>query len=63
MTKQQKNIALIVSFVMALILCYNLAIKNTLQLKEQHTNLVNEAVLLKNGTAAISRIKTKKCLL
>ena len=59
MTKQQKNTVLIVSFVMALILCYQLAIKNTLQLKDQHKHLVNEAVSLKNAPQQLSLLKQK----
>ena len=59
MTKQQKNIALIVSFVFALILCYNFAIKNTLQLKKQHKHLANEAVLLKNAPQQLALLKQK----
>lgn len=59
MTKQQKNIALTVSFILALILCYQLAIKNTLQLKEQHTHLANEAVSLKSAPQQLALLKQK----
>ena len=34
MNKKQKNIALIIGFVIALVLCYQLAISNTLQQNE-----------------------------
>ena len=59
MTKQQKNIALIVSFVLALILCYNFAIKNTLQLKKQHSELKREAVSLKDSPQQLAILKQK----
>ncbi len=59
MTKQQKNTALIVCFITALILCYQLAIKNTLQLKEQYKHLAEEAVSLKNAPKKLALLKQK----
>lgn len=59
MTKQQKNRALIVSFILALILCYNFAIKNTLQLKKQHNILSKKVELLKNSPYQLAVLKQK----
>ena len=60
MTKQQRNIALIVSFILTLILCYQLAIKNSLEIKKQHMHLVSEVESLKNAPQQLSLLKQKK---
>lgn len=59
MTKQKKNTILIVSFVLVLILCYQLTIKHTLQLKEQHSQLKREAASLKDSPQQLAILKQK----
>jgi len=60
MTKKHKNIALIVGFIAALIICYQLAIIKTLGQKEHYNTMTKEAVLLKNAPKQLSLLKKKE---
>tara|TARA_R110002050_G_scaffold137538_3_gene261161 strand:+ start:6877 stop:7389 length:513 start_codon:yes stop_codon:yes gene_type:complete len=60
MNKKQKNIALIIGFVIALVLCYQLAISNTLQQKEQYNTLKAQELLFKNAPKQLSLLKQKE---
>ena len=60
MTKKQKNIALIIGFILALIICYQLAINKTLDQKEQFIAMSKEAVLFKNAPKQLSLLKQKE---
>ncbi|NRR91382.1 hypothetical protein HSX10_07380 [Winogradskyella undariae] len=60
MTRNQKNIALILSFILALVICYQLAIIKTLEQKEQYNAMSKEAVLFKNAPKQLSFLKQKE---
>ena len=60
MTKQQKNKVLLVCFSLALVICYQLAIKNTLQLKKQYNNLAHNAQLFKSAPQQLALLKQKE---
>ena len=60
MTKQQKNIALIIAFVLAIILCYTLAIQNTFQLRKQYHALTHNAALFQSTPEQLARLKQKE---
>jgi len=60
MTKQQKNIVLIIGFLVSLYICYQLAISKTLEQKEQHNELSKEVLLSKNGPKQLSLLKQKE---
>lgn len=60
MSKNQKNIVLIIGFALALIICYQLAISKTLQQKEQFNALSKEAMLFKNTPKQLSLLKQKE---
>lgn len=60
MSKKQKNIALIIGFVVALILCYQLAISNTLEQKKQYNSLKAQELLFKNTPKQLSLLKQKE---
>ncbi|MDC1324528.1 hypothetical protein N8216_00670 [Flavobacteriaceae bacterium] len=60
MNQKHKNRALVVCFLFVVFLCYKLAIKNTLQLKNQQHNLAKEAVLLKNAPQQLAQLKQKE---
>ena len=59
MTKQYKNLVLLVGFVLVLTLSYKLAIKNTLELKNKHTQLENENGLILKGPQQLNILKQK----
>lgn len=59
MTDKKKNIGLITGFVIALLLVYNFAIKNTLTYKKQYKNLVKEKDLLNNAESKIRFLQRK----
>ena len=61
MTKQYKNLVLLVGFVLVLSLCYKLAIINTLELKKKHTQLSNKITIKKDDSH--KHIKTKNSVL
>ncbi|WP_179317211.1 hypothetical protein [Winogradskyella undariae] len=60
MSKKQKNIALIIGFIVALFLCYQLAISNTLQQKNQYNTLKAQELLFKNAPKQLSLLKQKE---
>jgi len=60
MTKKQKNILLLVGFLFALVICYQLAIKNTWDQKRQFDRLSNESILFKNAPKQLSLFKQKE---
>ncbi|WP_407556492.1 hypothetical protein [Winogradskyella sp. 4-2091] len=60
MSKKQKNIALIIGFVVALILCHQLAISNTLEQKKQYNSLKSQELLFKNAPKQLSLLKQKE---
>lgn len=60
MTYKSKNIALIVSFILILILSYKLAISKTLTLKNEYHTLKTEALLFKNTPKQLSLLKRKQ---
>jgi len=60
MTSKNKNILLIIGFVLVLILCYQLAISNTLQQKKQFNTLKQQELLFKNAPKQLSLLKQKE---
>jgi len=60
MTKQQKNTLLLVTFFVALYICYLLAISKTLEQKEQYNILSKEILLSKNAPKRLSLLKQKE---
>lgn len=60
MSKKQKNIVLVVGFVIALVICYQLGIKKTLAQKHQFNELTKEALLFKNAPKQLSMLKQKQ---
>ncbi|WP_412560633.1 hypothetical protein [Winogradskyella sp. MIT101101] len=60
MTKRQKNIVLILGFIVVLYICYQLAIQKTLEQKEQYNTLTKEVVLSKNAPKQLSLLKQKE---
>ncbi len=60
MTNKNKNILLVIGFVIILVLCYKLAISNTLALKIQHNTLKQQDLLFKNAPKQLSLLKQKQ---
>jgi hypothetical protein len=60
MSKKTKNILLIAGFVLALMICYQLAISETLQQKEQYNILKQQELLFKNAPKKLSLLKQKQ---
>lgn len=60
MTKKQKNILLILGFVLALVLCYTLAVSKTLEQKKQYNVLKKQEILFKNAPKQLSLLKQKE---
>ncbi|WP_093869742.1 hypothetical protein [Tenacibaculum sp. MAR_2010_89] len=50
MNNQQKNIGLLVGFLITLFVVYNFTIKNTFEVKNKYSNLLKEKQLLNNAT-------------
>ena len=63
MTNKSKNILLIVGFVFVLILCFNLTISKTINLKEEYHALKQEELLLKNTPKTIIAFKAEAKIL
>lgn len=59
MTNKTKNIVLLSGFLLTLIVCYHLAISNTLELKKQYNSLKQEETLFKNTPKQLSLLKQK----
>jgi hypothetical protein len=60
MTSKRKNIILVSSFAILLLLCYKLAIAKTLQLKTNYDKLLQEEALFKNTPKQLSIVKQKQ---
>ncbi|TCI85585.1 hypothetical protein [Tenacibaculum sp. M341] len=59
MTSKQKNIGLIIGFIVSLFLVYNFAIKNTFNYKNQYKKLLKEKDLLNNAESKINFLQRK----
>ena len=60
MTNKSKNMLLIVGFVFVLILCFNLAVSKTINLKNEYDTLKQEEWLHKNIPKQLSLLKQKQ---
>lgn len=60
MTNKTKNIILLVGFLLALILCYQLAISKTVALKKEYNTLKQEEALFENTPKQVSLLKQKQ---
>ncbi|MFD2916855.1 hypothetical protein [Psychroserpens luteus] len=60
MSKKNKNILLIAGFVLALMICYQLAISKTIQQKEQYNDLKKQELLFENAPKKLSLLKQKQ---
>ncbi|WP_199769292.1 hypothetical protein [Flavivirga eckloniae] len=60
MTNKTKNIALLSGFLLALVLCYQLAISKTVALKKEYNALKQQEVLFENTPKQISLLKQKQ---
>lgn len=60
MNKKQKNILLVIVFIITLFICYQLAIRKTLDQKRQFNVLNQEALLFKDGSKKLYLIKQKE---
>ena len=60
MTNKTKNILLLLGFFLTLVLCYRLAISNTLALKKQYNSLKQEEALFNNTPKQLSLLKQKQ---
>ncbi len=60
MTNKTKNIILILSSVLAFVLCYLLAISKTIDLKSEYDKLNQEATLFENAPKQVSLLKQKE---
>lgn len=60
MTNKSKNIFALLGFVVVIIMAYHLAIKKTIELKQEHDKLSQESELLKNIPRQLSILKQKE---
>ena len=60
MTSKQKNIGLVVGFVLVLVLSYQLAIAKTFEQKNQYKTLQQEVLLFENAPKQLSLLKQKQ---
>jgi hypothetical protein len=60
MTNKNRNILLIVGFIMALFLCYKLAIVKTVDLKNEFDTLKSQELLFKDTPKQVSLLKQKQ---
>lgn len=60
MTKRQKNIVLVIGFILALFICFQLAISNTLEQKNQYETLKLESKVFENSPKQLSILKQKE---
>ena len=60
MTKKQKNILLIIGFLVSLYICHQLAISKTLEQKRQYNGLTKEVLLSKNAPKQLLLLKQKE---
>ena len=59
MTYKQKNIALVIGFLLLLWLSYQFSIPKTLNLKKQYNNLLEDTAILENGLDKIRQLKAE----
>lgn len=60
MTNKNKNIVLVLGFILALVLCYLLTISKTFQQKKQYNTLKKQELLFKNAPKKLSLLKQKE---
>lgn len=60
MTSKQKNIIYVVAFIVVLIMCYKLAISNTLELKNTYQELKAEETIFESLPKEMNNLKQKK---
>ncbi|MEQ3663803.1 hypothetical protein [Olleya sp.] len=60
MSKKQKNILLILGFILALVICYQFAISKTLQQKKEFKILSQEELLFENAPKQLLLLKQKE---
>ena len=60
MSNKNKNILLIIGFILFIILCYNLAISKTIAQKKQYFNLKQQELLFKNAPKQLSLLRQKE---
>ncbi|TCK68068.1 hypothetical protein DFQ05_1853 [Winogradskyella wandonensis] len=60
MTKKQKNIALVVGFFLALIICYQFALSNTLEQRKRYNALQLESKVFENSPKQLSILNQKE---
>lgn len=60
MTNKQKNIALILGFVVVLLLCYQFALKNTFEQRRLYKQLQTQELLFKNTPQQLSLLNQKE---
>lgn len=60
MKGKNKIIVLIAGFILALLLCYRLAISRTITLKQEYQSLRNQEILFKNTHAQMTLLKQKQ---
>lgn len=60
MNNKAKNIALVSGFLLAILLCYKLALNKTINLKQEYNQLKNQEVLFKNTPRQLSLLKQKQ---
>jgi hypothetical protein len=60
MTQKNKNIILVVSFLLIVVIAYQFAITNTLQLKSEYKTLKQDTVVFNNMPLQLSSLKQKE---
>ncbi len=60
MTNKTKNILLLLGFLLTLVVCYKLAISNTLNLRKEYGSLKQVETLFKNAPKQLSLLKQKQ---
>jgi len=60
MTNKNKNILLVIAFVVFLMICHKLALSNTFEQKKQYNALKQQELLFKNSPKRLSLLKQKE---
>lgn len=60
MAKKTKNILLVIGFLLALVLCYQLAIAKTVAIKKEYVSLKHQETLFENTPKQVSMLKQKQ---
>jgi len=60
MTNKTKNIILLISFLVLIILCYRFAISNTLKVKKEYRSLKQQELFFKNTPKQVALLKQKQ---